>query len=420
MRILWSVNLIPTPAAQRLNISGTVLGGWVESMASQLCQREDITLAVACKCEANIHFCQKVDNVTYYSLEYAKGGFETLKRRCEEIVDAFKPDIIHIEGTEFLHAKAMLSVGKTRNIPTAVSLQGILNGQYNYQCGQLQVDDLIFSKSLTDMYAGWMLHLRKTMWYKKRMNHEKEIISNADYILGRTTWDRAHSYWLNPDAEYFYCSRVLREPFYKESWSIDKTERHSIYVGNGYSALKGLHFVIMALPELIREYPDIKVYVAGTKPFSENDKRPFYKKGFGLYIQKLIKKLGVGEHIVFTGSLSAQEVAYRLSHVNAYVLCSAIENSPNTLGEAMLVGTPCIASYVGGVSDMAIDGRDALFYRNDDPALLAWNIKRVFDSDELAQSLSANAKEHAKINHSAEKNAEILIENYMSIMKLYN
>ena len=72
--------------------------------------------------------------------------------------------------------------------------------------------------------------------------------TSTDYILGRTTWDRAHSYAINPNAKYYPCSRVLRAPFYKEKWSIEKAERHSIYVGNGYHALKGLHFVVMALP----------------------------------------------------------------------------------------------------------------------------------------------------------------------------
>lgn len=416
MKILWSVNLIPAPAAKKLNIKSDVLGGWVESMAAQLCKKEDITLAIACKCDGDIHFCEKIDNVTYYSLAYVPGTLEALEKRCGEIIDDFKPDIIQIEGTEFIHAKAMLIVGKRKNIPTVVSMQGILNGQYNYQCGQLQVDDMMFSKSLTEMYAGWVLHLRKNLWYKKRMGPEKEIISQADYILGRTTWDRAHSYKLNPKAKYFSVNRVLRAPFYEESWSIDKMERHSIYVGNGYYALKGLHFVIEALPQLVREYPDIKVYVAGVKPFSNDDKRPFYKKGFGAYLQKLIKDNGVGEHIIFTGPLKADEVAKKLSEVNAYVLCSAVENSPNTLGEAMLVGTPCVAAYVGGVSDMATDGEDALFYRNDDSALLAWNIKRVFDNDELAMKLSENGKRRAKVTHDAEKNANSLVYVYKKML----
>lgn len=416
MRVLWSVNLIPVPAAKKLGISDEGFGGWVEAMASELCKKEDITLAVACKCGADMHFCETVDNVKYYSLEYAPGTLDSLKKRCEEIIDDFSPDIIQIEGTEFLHARAMLETAKMKNIPVVVSLQGILNGQYNYQYGQLQIDDMMFSRSFTDIYSAWVLHLRKTLWYKKRMPPEKYIIENADYLIGRTTWDRAHSYKLNPNAKYFSVNRVLRAPFYENEWNINKMERHSIYVGNGYSALKGLHFVIMALPELIREYPDIKVYVAGTKPFSENDKRPFYKKGFGAYLQKLITELGVEDHIIFTGSLNAEEVAKKLASVNAYVLCSAVENSPNTLGEAMIIGTPCVAAYVGGVSDMAEDGKEALFFRNDDPALLAWNVKRVFDSDELALSLSENAKKHAKITHNASLNAENLMNAYGTIL----
>ena len=46
----------------------------------------------------------------------------------------------------------------------------------------------------------------------------------------------------------------MRKPFYENDWNIGKIERHTIYVGNGYNALKGAHFVVNALPELIREY----------------------------------------------------------------------------------------------------------------------------------------------------------------------
>ena len=249
------------------------------------------------------------------------------------------------------------------------------------------------------------------------MKPEKEIISSAKYIMGRTTWDRAHTYTINPDAKYYKVCRVLREPFYHKSWDISNIERHSIYVGNGYLALKGLHFVIMALPQLIREYPDVKVYVAGNKPYLKDDKRPFYKRGFGAYIKKLIEDLNVEEHIVFTGPLNADEVAERLSKVNVYLLCSAVENSPNTLGEAMMIGTPSVAAYVGGVSDMATDGVEALFYRNDDPSLLAWNVIRVFDDDELALSLSEKAKIHARKTHDPKENVERLVEVYHEIGK---
>lgn len=418
MKVLWTVNLIPSAVSVKLGKTSEVLGGWVESMAEQLSKNNDIELGIVCKCEENLSFCETINGVTYFSLHYTGStSLAELEAKCDKIVSDFNPDIINIEGTEFIHARAMQLTAKKHKIPAVVSLQGILNGQYVYQCGQLQIDDMMFSKSPTEIFAGWIMHLRKTKWYKPRMKSEKEIIENADYILGRTTWDRAHSYVLNPKAKYYPCSRILRKPFYEEKWILENAERHSIYVGNGYSALKGVHFVVMALPYLIKEYPDVKVYVAGYKPYMENDKRSFLKKGYASYLKKLIFDLGVQDHIEFTGPLKAQQVAERLSKVNAYVLCSTIENSPNTLGEAMMVGTPCVAAYVGGVSDMAEDGKEALFYRNDDPKLLAWNLKRVFDNDELAVSLSENGKKRALITHDAERNAQMLINAYTDILK---
>lgn len=417
MRVLWTVNLIPADMALELNMKPEVLGGWVEAMTSQLRTEPEVELAIACKCEKGTDFNKKVNSVRYYSLSYSSGtGLEELTLRCEQIIEAFKPDVIHIEGTEFLHARAMLCAAEKAGIPAVSSMQGILNGQYTYQCGQLQMDDMLLSGSLTQMFAALILHLRKRKWYKPRMVNEREIIEKSRYILGRTTWDRAHTYAINPDAKYFSCNRVLRAPFYGEKWTTERMQRHSIYVGNGYFALKGLHFVVQALPELIREYPDVKVYVAGYEPYKKKDSRSFFKKGYAAYLKKLICDLGVQEHIEFTGPLNAEEVAKKLASVNAYVLCSAIENSPNTLGEAMLVGTPCVAAYVGGVPDMAEDGKEALFYRNDDPQLLAWNIKRIFDSDELALQLSENGRERAAVTHNPEINAKTLLSVYETIL----
>ena len=417
MKILWTVNLIPEEPAVKLGMKTEVLGGWVEAMADQLRNAENTELAIACKCAADVFFKETINGVTYYSLGYSDSAdVNTIITRCKEIVSDFSPDIVQIEGTEFLHAKAMIDYCKEESIPVIVSLQGILNGQYNYQCGQLQIDDMMFSKSLTSVTAAWLLHLRKVLWYKPRMKPEREIIEKADYILGRTSWDRAHSYAINPGAKYYSCNRVLRKSFYETDWQIDNIERHSIYIGNGYYALKGVHFVIMALPQLIREYPDVKLYIAGYKPYSDGDNRSFIKKGYGAYLKKLIADLGVENHVEFTGPLKAHEVAERLSKVNAYVLCSAIENSPNTLGEAMMIGTPCVSAYVGGASDMAEDKREALFYRNDDPKLLAWNLKQIFDNDELALKLSENGRRRARITHDAKNNAADLLFAYNDIL----
>ena len=415
MNILWTVNLIPRDAAAALGLKSDVLGGWVEAMASQLKKTPGVRLAVACKSDTGKTFDITVEEVRYFAIPYTKNASAaSLTPACGRIVEAFGPDIVHIEGTEFPHAFAMLQTAKEKGIPAAVSMQGILNGQYAYQCGLLPIDDLLLSFSPSKVFSGLTLHLRKTRWYAPRMKPERELIGRAEYVLGRTTWDRAHTYALNPGARYYSCARVLRKPFYEAGWSLAAAERHTLYVGNSYYALKGFHFLVEALPELIREYPDIKVYVAGHEPYG--DRRALVKKGYGVYLKQRIHTLGVQEHIVFTGTLTADQVADRLSRAHAYVLTSVAENSPNTLGEAMLVGTPCISSYVGGAPDMAKDGEEALFYRSNDPALLAWCVKRIFDDDALAVRLSQNARKRALVTHDPQKNAETLYNVYLEIL----
>ena len=416
MNILWTVNLVPRNVAAALSVKSDVLGGWVEAMAARLKRIEGVRLSVACKSDTGLDFSLELDGVSYRALPYRKGTDENeLLRVCRGLLEELRPDIVHIEGTEFLHARAMLRAAQEKAIPAVASMQGILNGQYGYQCGLLPLDDMLLSFDPVSVFAALTLHFRKTRWYAPRMKPERELIESVSYVLGRTTWDRAHTYALNPHAKYYGCPRVLRPAFYEARWSPEKMERHTLYVGNSYYALKGFHFLVKALPQLIREYPDVRVYVAGHPPFG--DKRSLVKKGYGAYLQKLIDTLGVGGHIVFTGTLTAEQVAERLSKVNAYVLTSVVENSPNTLGEAMLVGTPCVSSYAGGAPDMAKDGEEALFYRSDDPALLAWNVKRIFDDDALAARLSENARRRALVTHDADNNARTLYGVYQDILQ---
>ena len=416
MIILWTVNLIPRNAAAALGVKSDVLGGWVESMAAQMKRIEGVRLAIACKSDTGRDFSLEYEGVLYRAIPYRRGtDLAELTAVCRRIIHDAQPDLIHIEGTEFLHARAMLQAAQDAGIPAVVSMQGILKGYYSYQCGLLPIDDLLFSGNPTKVFAALTLHFRKTRWFAPRMKPERELIEQASYILGRTTWDRAHAYAINPTAKYYSCSRVLRPPFYETQWSVESMERHTLYVGNSYYALKGFHFLVEALPQLIREYPDIKVYVAGHRPFGEQ-KSPL-KKGYGLYLKKRIEVLGVGDHIEFTGTLPAEEVARRLSTANAYVLTSAIENSPNTLGEAMLVGAPCVSAYVGGAPDMAADGTEALFYRCDDPVMLAWRVKQIFDDDALAVSLSEHARRHALITHDPQSNAQTLYHAYLDVLK---
>ena len=106
-------------------------------------------------------------------------------------------------------------------------------------------------------------------------------------------------------------------------------------------------------------------------------------------------------------------VQFLKSHV--FLSSSLIENSPNSVGEAMLLGVPVVSSEVGGVPSLFEGEEEGLFYPVEDTKTLARQIIRIFESDELAEKLSVAAKRKAALTHNPETNYERLLEIYHEI-----
>lgn len=58
-------------------------------------------------------------------------------------------------------------------------------------------------------------------------------------------------------------NETLRPEFYEGRWDLNGVEPHSIFISQGDYPLKGFHFVLQAMPKILKEYPDAKLYVAG-------------------------------------------------------------------------------------------------------------------------------------------------------------
>ena len=86
----------------------------------------------------------------------------------------------------------------------------------------------------------------------------------------------------------------------------------------------------------------------------------------------MITKMNLQKNVEFLGPL-IEKMVENLSHCDVYLLPSLIENSPNTLAEAMTVGSPIVAASAGGIPSMIMDEREALLYRPEDHKI--WHIK---------------------------------------------
>ena len=95
---------------------------------------------------------------------------------------------------------------------------------------------------------------------------------------------------------------------------------------------------------------------------------------------------------------------------NVFVCPSTIENSPNSLGEAQILGVPCVSSYAGGAMDMMENNTDNL-YRFEEIEMLAYKICQIFGREER----QVDMRDLALKRHDPFVNAAKLVDIYQSI-----
>lgn len=353
------------------------------------------------------------DGITYYALPQQRDRFDVAQADVERVLADFAPDILHVEGAEMRHARRFLS---TWTGPRLLSMQGVLNGIRPYQLGNLPIARMLLPSNPRNTLVALALLANYWRNFIPRLASERESMRMTGHLMGRTLWDQAQAARLAPDARYFRCARILRDEFYKSAWSRDSVEYLSIFMGNASVPIKGAHIAAQALALLRRDFPQVTLYIAGEDPRSLPLSSLKRHVGYPVYLLHLIRKLGLEDHVRFTGVLSAQAMAERMARSHVCLMASIIENSPNTLGEAMLLGTPVVSAYAGGAPSMARDEAEVLFYRPDDPAMLAFQVRRIFDDPALAARLSRAARARALETHDPDRNLADLIAAYDTIM----
>ena len=416
MKVLWITNTLFPAACEKLNMPTPVVGGWMYSSAEHLLRmNNNIELGVAALYNGKELKSFSTGGIKYYLIpEPPKRHLydKKLEDYWKQVKEEFSPEVVHLYGSEYPHGLAYVNACGNANV--VVYIQGMVSVYERYYFGAIEEKVLRKNITLRDRIRNDSLfQQRKNM--QKRANLERELIQKVNYIIGRTGWDKSHSWAINPKAEYHYCGDTLRSVFYQHEWSFEHCEKHSIFLSQGHYPIKGLHQMIKALPLILREFPDTTVYVAGNDFFSGVKK--WKLNGFGKYISRLIGKYNLAKNIVFTGILSDKEMSSRYLKSNVFVCPSSIENSPNSVGEAQLLGVPCVASNVGGTSDLVTHGETGLLYRFEEVEMLAHSVVRIFKDTEFADRLSKNEKEIALPRYSQEGNAKTLYSIYDHICK---
>lgn len=416
MRVLWIVNMVLPCVAQELKLNTSVSGGWLVDYADKLSR--DLNTELATMTYANVEKNMDVMACGIRNFIFAGGGKrllfdnpQTLKD-CERVIDEFKPDVIHIHGTEYAIAAAMVKLKP--NIPILLTIQGILTRISDEYYGGLPFRERIKITSLKSV-----LRLKTPFFAKmlmaKNAKRERYVLENVKHVTGRTEWDRSVMLYINDKLVYHRFNYNLRPEFYDApKWSYENVDKHTVYTGAGTYTLKGLHILLHAISTVKKSYPDVQLLI----PANQSD----YKKAnaYEKYVIRLIKKLDIENNVRFVGRKNAKEVADILGKSHVCVVPSAMEGASATMCEAMMIGTPGICAYRGGMTDLLHDGESGFFYDFKEHPVLASRITALFESQELCEKFSNRVIRDAELRHDRNNNYCQLIEIYKEIIKEKN
>lgn len=419
MRILWVTN-VPLPEASVLmNQPTTPFGGWLVNASKELSEQKDIDLAVCFpnKGSHNSVFFQgnKIKYYPFNSFESSENNSIERNTDLLEIIDLYKPDIVHIFGTEYAHTLAMVNVCKIKGTEVVISIQGLVSiyAKHYMACLPEKVQRRF---TIRDFIKQDNIRQQQQKFAKRGLL-EIKALQSVNHVIGRTSWDKACSIQINPELNYYHCNETLRNEFYKYTWNIEKCDQYTIFLSQGSYPIKGLHFMLEAMLIILKKYPNVKLFVGGHDITQTNNiKQKLKISSYGKYIKDFIENHKLRNKIIFTGVLDEKDMCQRYLKSHVFVCPSSIENSPNSLGEAMILGVPSIASDVGGVADLLMNKKEGFIYQMDAPYMLAHYICEIFENKELALELSNNARVRAMKTHNRSENTNKMIEIYETIV----
>lgn len=128
---------------------------------------------------------------------------------------------------------------------------------------------------------------------------------------------------------------------------------------------------------LVRQrWPQARLTIAGTGPEEAR-------------LRALANELGLQESVHFAGRLDRQAVAALYAGADVMLNPSRVDNTPNSVLEALASGVPVVSTHVGGVPFIVRDGVTALLVPPAEPERMAAAILRVLDEPSLWQQLAA-------------------------------
>lgn len=416
MRVLW---LTCTAAGASKIVNHIAPGrGWIASLSDLLKADDNVDLAVAFFDNYKTDFKFEFEGIMYYPMkDKLSSRFKQVKLRLigklwdtnllgvQKVIEDFKPDIIQIFGTE----SGMGDIVGNTKVPIIIHLQGLINPYVlQWLPKNISLLSILFNSKIRELIVRRDL-VSEFSQYKKMGRREEQLIKKTQYFFGRTAWDERFVRLINPQINYFHCNEVLRPLFYEHAgkWQENTSDIFRIVTIVNAEMYKGLD-IVLETAGILKNKTSLKFewIVVGVS-----------KENRILRMMEINKKIRFkNTSIVFKGVKQGQDLISELLSSNLFIHPSHIDNSPNSICEAMLLGMPVIAGYVGGIPSLIEHEYNGLLYNSYDPYDLAGIIIQSANNTKELERMGENAKKTASKRHDRTRIADTIKSTYKKIL----
>lgn len=245
--------------------------------------------------------------------------------------------------------------------------------------------------------------------------HQCTIIvgKKGNLIMGRTQWDKSFSKLYAPNAKYFHIDEVLRNSFYSDVLVTQTKKVNEVKIISTISPIiyKGVD-VILKSAQLLKKHTNINFSWKLIGIPHDSKILKFYEKELNLNH----KKLG----IKCIGFKNDQELKNIISNSDLFIHPFYIDNSPNSICEAQILGRPIIACNVGGISSIILDKETGFLVPSNGIIEIVSSRTKFVVNPEYFMETSEKGKLNALARHDKSKIIQEITRAYAEILNYSN